>query len=177
SYLYKPVKQSQLFDTILGALSSSVKRARRARKPPALDASFAQRVPLRILLAEDNAINQKVGLLMLSKLGYRADVAANGLEVLEAVSQRPYDVILMDLQMPELDGIEATRRLRLPGAVTYRPRIIAVTANVMQSDRDLCVAVGMDEFIGKPMKVDDLVAALVRAGSAIGVVESNQSPS
>lgn len=174
SYLYKPVKQSQLFDTILGALSSSVKRARRTRKPPALDASFAQRVPLRILLAEDNVINQKVGLLMLSKLGYRADVAANGLEVLEAVSQRPYDVILMDLQMPELDGIEATRRLRLPGAVAYRPRIIAVTANVMQSDRDLCVAVGMDEFIGKPMKVDDLVAALVRAGSAIGLVESNQ---
>lgn len=168
SYLYKPVKQSQLFDTILGALSNSARRSRHAAREVFLDKSFAERIPLRILLAEDNVINQKVGILMLSKLGYRADVAANGFEVIEAASQRTYDVILMDLQMPELDGVEATRRLRMPGAVAYRPRIIAVTANVMQSDRDLCVAVGMDEFIGKPMKIEDLVAALTRAGSAIG---------
>jgi len=168
-YLYKPVKQSQLFNAILGALSGSSAGPRRVGKDVPLDGSLARRVPLRILLAEDNAINQKVGVLMLSKLGYRVDVAANGLEVLKAASERTYDVILMDLQMPEMDGIEATRRLRLPGAVSTRPRIIAVTANVMQSDRDMCIAAGMDEFIGKPMNIEGLVAALVRAGSSIGV--------
>jgi CheY-like chemotaxis protein/HPt (histidine-containing phosphotransfer) domain-containing protein len=169
SYLYKPVKQSQLFEAILAALSGSLMGSRRAAKKVLLDGTLAQRIPLRILLAEDNAINQKVGVLMLSKLGYRVDLAANGLEVIEATSERSYDVILMDLQMPEMDGIEATRRLRLPGALANRPRIIAVTANVMQSDRDMCIAAGMDEFIGKPMNIDNLVAALVRAGSAIGV--------
>jgi PAS domain S-box-containing protein len=169
SYLYKPVKQSQLFDAVLATLSVNSAGPRRVAKKVTLDGSFAQRMPLRILLAEDNAINQKVGVLMLSKLGYRVDVAANGLEVLKAASERTYDVILMDLQMPEMDGIEATRRLRLPGAVAVRPRIIAVTANVMQSDRDMCIAAGMDEFVGKPMSVEGLIAALLRAGSTIGV--------
>jgi CheY-like chemotaxis protein len=169
SYLYKPVKQAQLFVAILSTLSGGAHAVRRSGRNVLLDGSFAQRIPLRILLAEDNAINQKVGMLMLSKLGYRADVAANGLEVLEAIADRTYDVILMDLQMPEMDGIEATRRLRLPGTTANRPRIVAVTANVMQSDRDRCVAVGMDEFIGKPIKLEDLAAVLVRAGSAIGI--------
>lgn len=166
SYLYKPIKQSQLFEAILGALSMRSTAGRRTGADVPLDGTLAKRLPLRILLAEDNPINQKVGVLMLSRLGYRPDVAANGIEVLEAAAERRYDVILMDLQMPEMDGIEATRRLRQPGATPGRPRIIAVTANVMQSDRDMCVAAGMDEFIGKPMLVEDLVAALVRAGGA-----------
>jgi CheY-like chemotaxis protein len=97
---------------------------------------------------------------------------------LKATAERTYDVILMDLQMPEMDGIEATKRLRIPGTIANRPRIIAVTANVLQSDRDNCIAAGMDEFISKPMKVEDLAAALSRAGSAAGIAfESRQSPS
>lgn len=180
SYLYKPVKQSHLFEAILAALSGGNPHQRRAVKQNSLDGSLGKNIPLRILLAEDNVINQKVGMLMLSKLGYRADIAANGLEVLKATSERIYDVILMDLQMPEMDGIEATKRLRVPGAVANRPRIIAVTANVLQSDRDMCVAAGMDEFISKPMKVEDLAAALSRAGSAVGMafdLQSNESNS
>jgi len=174
SYLYKPIKQSQLFEVILAALSGATHQSRRIVKKTALDGSLGQNIPLRILLAEDNVINQKVGLLMLMKLGYRADVAANGLEVLKATSERAYDVILMDLQMPEMDGIEATKRLRIPGTVANRPRIIAVTANVLQSDRDNCIAAGMDEFISKPMKVEDLAAALSRAGSAVGMAFESQ---
>lgn len=174
SYLYKPIKQSQLFEAILAVLSGGTHNTRRIAKKTLLDGSLGQNVPLRILLAEDNVINQKVGLLMLTKLGYRADVAANGLEVLKATSERIYDVILMDLQMPEMDGIEATKRLRMPGAVANRPRIVAVTANVLQSDRDMCVAAGMDEFISKPMKVEDLAAALSRAGSAAGLTFDSQ---
>jgi PAS domain S-box-containing protein len=175
SYLYKPIKQSQLFDAILAALSGNLPSARHIDQKKPLDGKLGRNIPLRILLAEDNVINQKVGLLMLSKLGYRADVAANGLEVLKATSERIYDVILMDLQMPEMDGIEATRRLRIPGTIANRPRIIAVTANVLQSDRDSCSAAGMDEFIPKPMKTEDLTAALMRAGSALGIFAENIS--
>lgn len=175
-YLYKPVKQSQLFEALLAALSGNALATRRLFKNTPLDGSLGKRIPLRILLAEDNVINQKVGVLMLAKLGYRVDVAANGIEVLKITSERAYDVILMDLQMPEMDGIEASRRLRVLGALAYRPRIVAVTANVMQSDRDMCVAAGMDEFISKPMNIEDLVAALVRAGSAIGMA-SYSAPS
>jgi CheY-like chemotaxis protein len=101
---------------------------------------------------------------MLGKNGFRADVAANGLEVLEAVERQPYDVILMDVQMPEMDGIEATRRLKQarPDA-SQRPWIIAVTANAMEGDREICIEAGMDDYISKPIKITELLAALERA--------------
>ncbi len=118
----------------------------------------------RLLLAEDNVVNQKVALALLHKLGFRADLAANGLEVLAAVERQPYDVILMDVQMPEMDGLEAARRLgQLHSGSSRRPWIIAVTANAMQGDREQCLAAGMDDYISKPIKSDDLLAAIMRS--------------
>ena len=119
--------------------------------------------PERLLLAEDNAVNQKVALHMLTRLGYRADVAANGLEVLDAVRRQPYDIILMDMHMPEMDGLGAARSLRAGPPNGRRPWIVALTANAMQGDRELCLAAGMDDYISKPIRQADLAAALARA--------------
>ena len=119
---------------------------------------MAERLPLRILAVEDNATNQKLILLILERLGYRADSAYHGLEALESVSRRVYDVVLMDVHMPEMDGLEATRRIR--AGLTVQPRIIAMTANAMESDRQACLAAGMDDYISKPIQVRDLRAAL-----------------
>ena len=124
--------------------------------------AFAQRFPLRLLLADDNPINQKVGLSVLQKLGYRADMANNGLEVLTALEQKAYDIILMDVQMPEMDGFEATRAIvkRWPDA--KRPRIIAMTGNALLGDREKCLEAGMDDYISKPVRIGELQAALER---------------
>jgi CheY-like chemotaxis protein len=116
---------------------------------------------LRILMAEDNLVNQKVALSMLKRLGYRADVANNGLEVLRALQEKPYDVVLMDVQMPELDGLEATRRIRDSGMDT---RIIAMTAHALEGDREECLQAGMNEYISKPIKIEELRKALEVCG-------------
>jgi CheY-like chemotaxis protein len=123
---------------------------------------MARRHPLRILLAEDNVVNQKLALRLLAQMGYRADLAANGLEAVDAVERQTYDVVLMDVQMPEMDGFEASREInrRWPGE--RRPRIVAMTANAMQGDRELCEAAGMDDYVAKPIRVEELVAALER---------------
>jgi CheY-like chemotaxis protein len=130
--------------------------------PSELDPAMGARHPLRILLAEDNVVNQKVALRLLGQMGYRADVAANGLEAIEAVERQTYDVVLMDVQMPELDGFEASREInrRWPGE--QRPRLVAMTANAMEGDRELCTAAGMDDYVAKPIRVEELVAALGR---------------
>jgi len=134
--------------------------------PPGDDGRIADRLPLRILLAEDNSTNQRVALLFLERMGYRADVAADGGEVLEALRRQSYDLILMDVQMPKMDGLEATRRLRAlpPEAQTQRPRIIAMTANALRGDREICLAAGMDDYLSKPILFEDLKAAIVRQG-------------
>jgi CheY-like chemotaxis protein len=119
---------------------------------------------LRILLAEDNAVNQKLTLLLLKRMGYRADVAANGLEVLEALQRQHYDVILMDVQMPDMDGLEASRIIGKEWSPEQRPRIIAMTANAMQGDREECLAAGMDDYLTKPIQVTTLQEALERTG-------------
>jgi PAS domain S-box-containing protein len=122
--------------------------------------------PRRVLIAEDNAVNQRVATAQLKKLGYAADSVANGLEVLEALSRIPYDIILMDCQMPELDGYETTRQVRNKGG--RQPYIIAMTASAMQGDRELCLATGMDHYISKPMRIADLKSALDEAASLAG---------
>jgi CheY-like chemotaxis protein len=163
AYLAKPLHQSQLFDTLIGLLSQAPVEAKAAPPPkPTIDAHLAERHPLRILLAEDNLVNQKLALRLLSQMGYRADVAANGIEAIESIERQPYDVVLMDVQMPEMDGLEATRRITARWQADQRPRIVAMTANAMQGDREECLAAGMDDYITKPIRVDTLVQALMQ---------------
>jgi PAS domain S-box-containing protein len=127
------------------------------------DPYMAKKHPLRILIAEDNVVNQKVAIHILQRMGYRADVAANGLEVLAAIGQQSYDLIFMDMQMPEMDGIEATKQIYQvwqAGKISYRPRIVAMTANAMQGDRETCLGAGMDDYISKPIRNQELVRVL-----------------
>ena len=119
-------------------------------------------------MAEDNKVNLKVALLMLQKLGYQADVAGDGIEVIEALRRQHYDVILMDVQMPGIDGLEATRRIRAGAAGRdEKVWIIAVTANAMEGDRDTCLAAGMNDYVTKPIDIIELEWALVRAHHAM----------
>ena len=130
-----------------------------------LDPAQAAAHPLRILLAEDNAINQKLALKLLSRMGYEADVAANGVEAVEAVERTAYDLVLMDVQMPEMDGLEATRRIVATVPVERRPWIVAMTANAMDGDRERCIEAGMKGYISKPIRVDELVDAVLMTPS------------
>ncbi|HET7375605.1 MAG TPA: response regulator, partial [Anaerolineae bacterium] len=161
AYLNKPLKPSTLFDTLIGILTDQGLRTTEPTAPfkPQIDPDMAQRLPLKILLAEDNAVNQKLALRLLQQMGYRADVAGNGLEAVEALERQKYDVILMDVQMPEMDGLDATREIRqLP--IPAQPRIIAMTANAMQGDREMCLAAGMNDYISKPIHIEELIEAL-----------------
>ena len=164
-FLTKPIKPFQVYEALTGILQPRKSEADRAAERPKVEVPLAERVPLRILLAEDNVVNQKVALRLLERQGYRADVVANGLEVLEALGRQTYDVVLMDVQMPEMDGIEATRRIHQQWAGKPRPRIIAMTASAMQSDRERCLAAGMDDYVSKPVRIEELVAALERCAT------------
>jgi signal transduction histidine kinase/DNA-binding response OmpR family regulator len=164
AFLTKPIKLAQLFDTFMQVLGAQQRKDERKLSVPERQRKVPMK-PLRILLAEDNVVNQKVALLILDKLGYRADVAGNGLEVLEALHRQAYDVILMDLQMPEMGGLETTRHIVAEWDEKARPKIIAMTANAMQGDKEECIAAGMDGYISKPVKVDDLHVALQRCDS------------
>jgi PAS domain S-box-containing protein len=157
--LAKPFKASQLYNTLLRLLSAGTVEE---DVEPVADGKRT-RSALRILLAEDNAMNQKVALRLLEQLGYRADVANNGLEAIETLERRPYDVVLMDVQMPELDGLDATRRICERWSPESRPHIIAMTANALPEDREACFAAGMDDYVAKPIRAEELVAALKRA--------------
>jgi signal transduction histidine kinase/DNA-binding response OmpR family regulator len=160
AYLVKPLKPSAVYNALLEALGAAPARSKPAPAEPAFDARLAQRHPLRILVAEDHVVNQKVALRLLARLGYQADVAANGLEVLERLRRRTYDVILMDVQMPEMDGLEAARRVCQTWPVGQRPVMVAMTASVLQGDREICLSAGMDDYISKPVRVDILSLAL-----------------
>jgi CheY-like chemotaxis protein len=130
--------------------------------------------PLRILVAEDNVINQKVVLHMLERLGYDADVVRNGLEAVEALKQQSYDVILMDIQMPEMDGAEATRYIRNQWEAHAAPYIIALTANAITGDKEYYLTQGMDDYISKPVQLDNLVAALMKCAPKTGSSKLHQ---
>jgi CheY-like chemotaxis protein len=160
--LTKPARPSALFDTLMSLFAGEADREDGAGPQKRPETLLAQYHPLRILLAEDNAVNQKLALRLLEKMGYRADVAANGLEAIEAVERQSYDVILMDVQMPEMDGLEATRQIVARWPESKRPAIIAMTANAMQGDRELTIEAGMDDYVAKPVRVDELVGALSR---------------
>ena len=169
--LTKPAKVSQLVKALGTALQSDVtatpgmQAARRDTAAP-VDREMAQRLPLHILIAEDNVVNQRVAVRMLERLGYRAELVVNGVEVLQALGRRHYDVVLMDVQMPEMDGLDATRRIRAQGPGPAQPIIVAMTANAMASDREECLHAGMDDYISKPVQFAALMAALHRAGDA-----------
>jgi CheY-like chemotaxis protein/HPt (histidine-containing phosphotransfer) domain-containing protein len=159
--LTKPIRASQLYEAIAAAVGAQPRGAQGARQAEA-DVIARGRAPLRVLLAEDNAVNQQLALRMLGTLGYHADVAVNGVEALEALRRRPYDVVLMDVEMPEMDGLEAARRIHGEWPRDERPRIVAMTANAMQGDREICLAAGMDDYLSKPIHREELADALRR---------------
>lgn len=162
--LYTPVKPRDLYNALSVQFGAPITGTRHGDNHlPVLDHELGARHPLTILLAEDNVVNQKVALLILSRLGYRADLAASGEEVIAAVHRQPYDVILMDVHMPVMDGIEATKQVLAQLPVERHPYIIAMTAAAMQEDRERCRAAGMNDFISKPVQINELVTALVQA--------------
>jgi CheY-like chemotaxis protein len=162
AYLNKPLKPSALYDALAGLFARNVISPKMESTKPVMDVELGKRHPLRILLAEDNAVNQKLALRILEQMGYRADVASNGIESVESIQRQTYDVILMDVQMPEMDGLDATREIRQL-ANSIQPHIIAMTANALEGDREMCLAAGMNDYISKPIRVNELVDALLKA--------------
>ncbi|MEG3862677.1 response regulator [Microcoleus sp. herbarium12] len=211
AFLNKPIKQSQLYNVLINIFGEQATEIRVQRTSgPFLQSIpvLADQLPLRILLADDHLVNQKVALQILQRMGYRADVAGNGIEAIEALRRQPYDVVLMDVQMPEMDGLEATRHIReefsanltlenpaaesavaannqpshnlkspenptvesevsannqkskIKNQKSTRPWIVAMTANAMQGDREQCMAAGMDDYLSKPIEIEELVRAL-----------------
>jgi CheY-like chemotaxis protein/HPt (histidine-containing phosphotransfer) domain-containing protein len=175
--LSKPLKPSQLYETLLAIIADQPLRVEAPVQPvePSFDGEMGRRLPLRILLVDDNGTNQKVGLRLLERLGYRADLAVNGLEALEQLQRQPaerrYHVVLMDVQMPVMDGLEATRRIRREMPAQAQPYIVAMTANALAEEQAACRHARMDDFVGKPIRVQSLIDALERAAAAQGVEE------
>jgi len=172
AFLVKPVKQSRLFDCLISVLGGSAAEHVFTRpgkeehaEPPAAETTHVHKA--RILLAEDNIVNQKVALAQLRALGFKADAASNGTDVISALRQTPYDIILMDCQMPEMDGYEATRLIRQAekaSDASWRVpvHIIAMTANAMSGDREKCISAGMDDYLSKPVRRNELALAMAR---------------
>ncbi|AFY42693.1 PAS domain S-box protein [Nostoc sp. PCC 7107] len=159
--LNKPIKQSQLHYVLTHTCGNNLLPANisRAYISP-FDIHLAEKMPLRILVAEDSLVNQKVALLMLQKIGYQVDVVGDGREVIQALQHQPYDVVLMDIHMPEMDGLETSQIISQQWEASTRPYIIAITANAMRGDREACLAAGMDDYISKPIQMAELVKAL-----------------
>jgi CheY-like chemotaxis protein len=157
--LTKPVKQQHLGKVILTALQHQSQQIEPEYQPVnLLNQGFADMYPLNIMVAEDNLINQKMILKVLDKLGYQPQLATNGKEVIKMLDEQYYDLILIDVQMPEMDGLEATRYIRKN--CTVQPVIVAMTANAMLEDREECLKAGMDDYISKPLKIESLITIL-----------------
>ncbi|MEK7269459.1 MAG: response regulator, partial [Planctomycetota bacterium] len=169
SVLLKPVRASRFYDALVELFHpGQAARPEPADEADRFDRDMGRRHPLRILLVEDNPTNQVLAQALLDRLGYRVDVAANGREALAAVRHRPYDVVLMDVQMPEMDGLEATREIRAGVEAGRQPRIIALTADAMEEDKRKCYVAGMDDYLSKPILLPDLVRALQRSPAFAG---------
>jgi CheY-like chemotaxis protein/HPt (histidine-containing phosphotransfer) domain-containing protein len=176
--LTKPIKPAQLHEALTRVVSGAKPVVKKV--PPAkLDPTLANRMPLRVLLCDDNLINQKVALRLLQQMGYKSDVANNGIEGLQAIERQPYDLIFMDVQMPGMDGLEATRQIRekqkdtgAPGHANFKSvaAIVAMTANAMQGDREKCLAAGMDDYLSKPVRPEDVRQIIERWGPRAQVV-------
>jgi signal transduction histidine kinase/HPt (histidine-containing phosphotransfer) domain-containing protein len=176
----KPVKSAQLCAALERVLFSP--KSADPAPPPKADQSLAENSPLRILLCDDNAINQKVATRLLEQIGYQADVAVNGREALEALDRKPYDMIFMDVMMPEMDGLEATRVIRewqkrgLHPNYQSRIVIIAMTAQAMQGDREKCLAAGMDDYLAKPIRLADVRGVIERWASQTSPAKPKSAP-
>ncbi|QRQ99555.1 hybrid sensor histidine kinase/response regulator [Dyadobacter sandarakinus] len=162
--LTKPVKHQRLGQVIQNELSRQVVAPAPPPRPSLLSTYFAEEFPLKILVTEDNAINEKLFVTVLTKLGYHPTVAHNGLEALNAAREETFDMIFMDVQMPEMDGLDATRNIRKLNI--QQPYITAMTANAMHEDREICLKAGMDDYISKPLRHEDIKAALQRGYTA-----------
>ncbi|MEM7798166.1 MAG: response regulator [Chloroflexota bacterium] len=161
AFLYKPLKPSQLFDTLMDIYAQAPGPTDSgADRRPKADINFAKKYPLRILLAEDNVVNQKVAIRTLERLGYLPDLVANGEDAVRAVGHETYDLILMDVHMPVMDGLDATREIIARSTRYNHPHIVALTAGVMRQDQDLCIEAGMQGFLPKPFKLEDLMNCL-----------------
>ncbi len=182
AHLIKPIKPAQVLEAVNRLLGDQpAERGESAAGQALFDADLGVRHPLRILLAEDNAVNQKVALAMLAKLGYRADLAGDGWEVLEALERQRYDVVLMDVHMPRMDGLEASRTVCERWPAPERPRIVAMTADAMAGDRERCIDAGMSDYVTKPVRAAELAEALARCGrvtapAVVGAAPPETSP-
>ena len=165
AFLHKPIKSSSLFDVLVDVFEGHGGPRATTTTTGRVDAGMAGRHPLRILLAEDNQVNQKVAVAMLARMGYACDIAGDGLEALHAVERADYDVVLMDVQMPEMDGLEATQAIRDRGSAGMQPRIIAMTANALAGDSEMCLRAGMDDYVSKPVRTEALATALMDAAA------------
>jgi len=165
--VYKPIRPRQLLEALGQAFDPQRHSVRKVVSTSMFDPLMGSRLPLRILLADDSQVNQKVGQALLEKLGYRADVVSNGLEVLHALELQPYDMVFLDVQMPEMDGCSASREIRRRWSEEARPRLVALTGAAMLGDRDKCLEAGMDDYIAKPIRIVDLRAAIERWGREV----------
>lgn len=167
SRLSKPIKLKSLFDEVLNVSSELTRKTKMENNIFVLDQGLGKRLPLRILIAEDNLVNQKLTISLLNLMGYRVDAVENGKEVLEILDQKDYDIILMDIQMPEMDGIEATEKIIETIPAEKQPKVIALTANAMVGDRDKCLEAGMVDYMAKPVKINELQKMIEKWGEVI----------
>jgi CheY-like chemotaxis protein/HPt (histidine-containing phosphotransfer) domain-containing protein len=178
AWLTKPIKSSSLYNALVSVFAAHPRRVREPAATGQFDTQLAQRVPLRILLAEDNEVNQRLAVRMLEKQGHSVAVACNGREALDALGRERFDLVLMDVQMPEMGGFDATAALRMKeeGAGRRTP-VIAMTAHAMKGDRERCLEAGMDGYVSKPIKAQKLYEEIERVAPAPTGAKGNGSPS
>lgn len=162
AFVSKPIKQSQLYNIILNVTLKESETDIEEEKKTVLDRNMSDKIPMRILVAEDNIINQKLILKILAQLGYKAGVVGNGMEVIETLKRQRYDMIFMDIQMPEMDGLEATKVINQNWHNEDRPTIVAMTANVMHGDKEKCINAGMDDYISKPVLIEEVQKIIIK---------------